>query len=313
MLISFSGCKNGADYYTRGVGIYPGNPAEDFSPNLVVDKINYRNLAKLRSAYHSSGYDYNLTAQLVTDGIIIHEMPDFISFSTSQGVLPKNEREWLLDHNSVTALSIEGAEIWIQFELNQVANIPEITGITINGNLTCSDKKPGGWEFVCSGSNDGVNWDELGKVKGAGLPGQERPNPFAKMLADLKSQGKDSTKRRPPNPFAFFSGPAGADSTIPKPSFTFNFRIPRNIRLINQSFEFNEPVAYHFYRVNLSAPCAENWRFGDLDFYKNETKLKMAPSHSFKSAWMSAGTGEEWVYVGMKVTRLRYWILQYVP
>jgi len=144
LLILFSGCKNGADYYTRGVGIYPGNPAEDFSPNLVVDKKNYRNLAKLRPAYHSSGYDYNLTAQLVTDGIIIHEMPDFISLSTSQGVLPKNEREWLLDHNSVTVARIEGTGIWIQLELNQEADIPEITGITINGSLTYSDKKPGG-------------------------------------------------------------------------------------------------------------------------------------------------------------------------
>jgi len=46
----------------------------------------------------------------------------------------------------------------------------------------------------------------------------------------------------------------------------------------------------------------KNWGFGDLDFYKNETKLKMAPSHSFKSAWMSAGTGEEWVYVDLGIS-----------
>jgi hypothetical protein len=95
MLISITGCKQKTNSYTRGVGIYPGNPKEDFSPILVTDNKNYRNLARLRPAYHSSSYDYNLTAQLVTDGIITNEMPDYISLSTNKGELPKNEREWL--------------------------------------------------------------------------------------------------------------------------------------------------------------------------------------------------------------------------
>src|ERR1035441_867652 len=50
--------------YTRGVGIYPGAPDEDFSPILLPDTSSiYRNLALLCPAYHSSAYDYNLTAQ----------------------------------------------------------------------------------------------------------------------------------------------------------------------------------------------------------------------------------------------------------
>ena len=75
--ISFSGSQNGTQSgvrsasspYNRAVGAYPGDPAEDFSPVLVPDSTAYRNLALLRPAYHSSSYDYNLTAQLVTDGI----------------------------------------------------------------------------------------------------------------------------------------------------------------------------------------------------------------------------------------------------
>src|SRR5208337_3303443 len=55
--------------YTRGVGVYPGDPRQDFGPTLVPDASTYRNLALHRPAYHSSCYDYNLTAQLVTDGI----------------------------------------------------------------------------------------------------------------------------------------------------------------------------------------------------------------------------------------------------
>src|SRR5271166_2286464 len=52
--------------YTRGIGIYPGAPSENFCPELVIDGSTYRNLALLRPAYHSSSYVYNLTAQLVT-------------------------------------------------------------------------------------------------------------------------------------------------------------------------------------------------------------------------------------------------------
>ncbi len=63
-VLSFAGEK-----YNRGVGIYPGNPDQDFAPALVTDSASYRNLALLKPAYHSSSYDYNLTAQLVIDGI----------------------------------------------------------------------------------------------------------------------------------------------------------------------------------------------------------------------------------------------------
>jgi hypothetical protein len=58
-----------AKEYTRGVGVYPGDRKEDFSPTMKIDSMNYRNLALHRPAYHSSCYNYNLTAQLITDGI----------------------------------------------------------------------------------------------------------------------------------------------------------------------------------------------------------------------------------------------------
>jgi len=67
-------------------------------------------------AYHSSGYDYNLTAQLFTDGMIL------------------------------------------------------------DGSLTYDEKKSDSWQFVCSGSNDGVTWDELGNVSCRYFPaGTQQP------------------------------------------------------------------------------------------------------------------------------------------
>ena len=58
-----------AQNYTRGLGVYPGDPRQFFGPSMAIDSTNYRNLALRRAAYHSSSYDYNLTATLITDGI----------------------------------------------------------------------------------------------------------------------------------------------------------------------------------------------------------------------------------------------------
>ena len=45
-------------------------------------------------AYQSSSYDYNLTAQLITDGIKDTKLPRWVAVSSSeQGELKKNERE----------------------------------------------------------------------------------------------------------------------------------------------------------------------------------------------------------------------------
>src|SRR4029079_8202424 len=81
---------------TRGVGIYPGDPAQDFAPTLVVDSSTYRNLALHRAAYQSSAYDYNLTAQLVTDGIVETTPPRWLGVSLStNGGQPTPEGESL--------------------------------------------------------------------------------------------------------------------------------------------------------------------------------------------------------------------------
>jgi hypothetical protein len=93
---------------TLGVGVYPGDPSENFAPASRLDQ-TYRNLALDRPAYQSSSYDYNLTAQLITDGIKDTNLPRWVAVSSSQqGELPRNEREYLLDHNWLTGVSLKG-------------------------------------------------------------------------------------------------------------------------------------------------------------------------------------------------------------
>jgi len=53
-----------AQQYTRGVGVYPGAPEEDFGPVMVVDAAQLSQPGSAPSAIPvERSYDYNLTAQ----------------------------------------------------------------------------------------------------------------------------------------------------------------------------------------------------------------------------------------------------------
>ncbi len=292
-----SSCKHNPHLYTRGVGIYPGSPIEDFSPTLVRDESTYRNIARLRPAWSSASYDYNLTAQLLTDGIIDSKVPSYISVSTNKGEIPRNEREWLLDQNRYTEYAIDGNDVYIQYKLNSESTPAAIDKIIINGTISYNDRKAGGWKFVCSGSDDGLNWTELSKFSGTGLPGREKPNPWAAFMDRPKKTGREQAKR--PSAFSFFDGPYGSDSTAPKPSFNFKFSLPGPQRNLDQTFIFNKQAAWHIYRISLSAPCAEKWVLTDLDFVSMGKSVVMVPSTRFTSAWMSSGNKGEWASVDL--------------
>jgi hypothetical protein len=148
--------------YTRGVGLYPGDPSQDFAPTLVPDSTTYRNLALHRPAYQSSAYDYNLTAQLVTDGIKETSLPRWISVSTSQqGTLRKNQRELMLDHNPVSTVNLDGAHAWVQFEFAGGQSAFEIDRLTVEARVQSSV-----WTCIVSASDDAQQWNELGRDSG---------------------------------------------------------------------------------------------------------------------------------------------------
>ncbi len=257
--------------YTRGVGIYPGNPAEDFAPVLVPDQTNYRNLALLRPAYHSSSYDYNLTAQLLTDGIKESTLPRWIvtTLSTS-GLAKKNEREFLLDHNSTSNVNLGGPTGWVQFELAGGDTPFEIDRIDLEAHIRTTPvpgaPKPaqpstprsrvGEWTCTVMGSDDGQTWAELGHSAGDIPP---TPTP-------------------PPGSLPFFA-PTGP---ILKPS----------VSLI--------PSAHsRIYRIELKSTFEGPWALNEVAFFNKNKQVEVAGPYRFNSAWMSEGDGEEWVYVDL--------------
>jgi len=163
-----------AQTYTRGIGVYPGDPAQNFGPALGPGGSTYRNLALDHPARHSSAYDYNLTAQLVTDGIKDTTLPRWLVTSTSNGgVLKKNERELALDHNVVSTVNVSGSPAWIQFEFAGGDGPLEVDRVDILASLRPNPQQAAGWTCIVSGSDDGQGWKELGRAAGDDRPGRE--------------------------------------------------------------------------------------------------------------------------------------------
>ncbi len=246
-----------AQHYTRGIGAYPGDPKESFSPSMKIDWTTYRNLAFHRPAYQSSCYDYNLTAQLVTDGIIESKLPGWIVVTTSSGgLVPRNEREWMVDRNEITQLAIAGSKVWVQLEMAGGYDAPQIDSFNISGALLVDSLQVKRWGISVSGSNDGTDWTRLGSVGGDRLPGDTLTGWFRDFY-------------------------------------------PKNMRIFSTPIKLNAMVQYKFYRIDLDSPNAESWSIGEFGMYHDGNRAEIGGPYRFNSAWKSAGSGEEWVYVDL--------------
>ena len=104
-----------AQVMNRPIGQYPGNPGEYYGPTLVANN-DYRNLALHRTAYQSSSWDFNLTSQLLTDGIVDEAAPAWLNVTTPEGPLPPHKREACIDGNEWTCNILMGGDTWLQYD-----------------------------------------------------------------------------------------------------------------------------------------------------------------------------------------------------
>jgi hypothetical protein len=246
LLLIASSAVASAQHYTRGLGVYPGDPKQYDGPSLVVDSTTYRNLALHRPAYQSSAYDYNLTAQLVTDGIKEPATPRWVVASTSDGgVLPKAQREAFLDEGVVSSVDIAGDHPWVQFDI-EGAEPPEIDHMDVVLRKIYAPAPQGGWTITAAGSYDGTTWSEVGRFTGIDFAGKH-------------------------------------DS---EPSFV-------------EPVVFTSPVRYRSYRLTFSGAGVKKWGVADVDLSDRGRPVYVAGPQVFSSAWMSAGSGEEWVSVDL--------------
>ena len=69
--------------------------------------------------------------------------------------------------------------------------------------------------------------------------------------------------------------------------------------MLNETLTFDQPGEYAYYRMRLKMEGAAYWAFFEMNFYNQDKLIDLLPSKFFNSAWMSATTGEEWVYVDL--------------
>ena len=248
-----------AEAYTRGIGLYPGLASENFNPSSVIDSTTYRNLALLRPAWHSSSYDYNLTAQLVTDGIKDTQLPTWVATATdARGPLPKNERELFLDHFAASVVALKGPNPSAQVELGGGTTVPSVDRVEVFATIPKA-ADIASLSITVLTSEDGRIWQEMGSS------GPMTPLPTTNFPPDLAH-----------------------DMLLFKPSIAL--KQLSNSR--HYKIQFNRANA-----TPDSADL--QWGIGDTAFYHGDTRVQIGGPYSFTSAWMSAGLSDEWVYVDL--------------
>ena len=254
VVAEFVGGEKGV--FTRGVGIYPGAASDVFSPTMRVEGTAYRNVALRRAAKHSSSYDYNLTAQLVTDGIKDTRMPRWVSVSTSvDGVLTKPDREIVLDHFPPVGIRLAGAKVSVQVEVGG-AEPPVVDKLRVFVALpeyvAAKDLR-----FAVEVSDDGRNWEEVGSAK---------------------AEEETATGNYPPD-------------------------LTRAMKLFYPWVTLKRAGAWRFYRVTCERVGHEaqavEWMVGQVEFWRGAERVEIGGPYEFTSAWMSAGSAEEWVSVDL--------------
>ena len=234
------------------------------------------NIALNRTATASSSYDYNLTAQLVTDGIMPDGEPAWLRVTTADGELPRREKEWTLDGGPYSKNTLSGANNFIEYEWSRQsfsAGCVRIVG-------TVAFREPAsGWSVKClAGGTDG-DLKSVGSVQGGGMPGERR------MSMKVTDPNKETEEILCPACMLYLEIP-----------------VEKNVGFSHFKIEFNMPGAI-WWEIN-SVDFTEGSSFGvsrDSGPYdsKESRGLNMLPSEMFTSAWMSADAEPQWICVDL--------------
>ncbi len=233
----------------------------------------YRNLALHRPAFHSSSYDYNLTAQLITDGIKDTRLPTWVAVSLEGvGPLSKPDREIFLDHFPITTIELKGTRPSVFLELGGGESAPAIDRVATYAWLP-AHVDAGSLKITIAVSDDGRTWIEAGSADGL------QPIDATNYPPDLKR-----------------------NAVLYHPSIPLQ-------RVSNSRFY---RVTYESSAI-LSGALQVQWHAGEVAFFHQDQRVQIGGPYDFTSAWMSAGLDEEWVYVDLggvcTIDRVQlYWI-----
>ncbi len=249
-----------AQQLNRPIGQYPGNPSEYYGPTLVQDN-SYRDIALHRMVYQSSSWDFNLTSQLLTDGIIDEHLPAWLNVSTPEGPLPPHKREACIDGNEWTSNIVMGGNTWLQYDWENMAiDIDELEMVC---SMAYREDAPQGFKIRLLTSKDGKKWKVADEWAGDALPGEPS---YRRVHSDPnKNSGDDLLPTR---------------------------NIDHTFKLMGKPFS-------HM-KLEMITSSAVHWTITELKLLKGGKRAKgILPAEHFVSAWRSLGNRDEWVTVDL--------------
>ncbi|MDE5561623.1 MAG: beta-glycosidase [Bacteroidaceae bacterium] len=170
---------------TRGIGVYPGRPDQYFGPGFRTDT-TYRNLALHRAVYQSEAYDFNLTAQLLTDGVKDTRQPAFLDVLANGQPLPANERELTINDSEWSSIPVEGSEATLTY---MWANMDvEADEVIVEGFVAYNENVPfESYAIECETTGSKTQTFAIG---GNTLPGTPRKR---RVVSDPNKQTDEAT------------------------------------------------------------------------------------------------------------------------
>jgi len=235
------------------------------------------NIALNKQATATSNYDYNLTAQLITDGITITSEPSWLKVSTAQGELPKREKEWTIDKGPFSASRLEGKSNFLEYKWSNESYFAKVVRVT--GTVAFeSDGSPAQWSIKCLASSAGNQIKNVGGISGKGLPG------MAYGTAEYDDPNKN-------------------EGSVTLPQRLFVYEIPLDC------------VDFNYFKIEFDMSGAKFWKINSVDFAtdsfgkntdsghfydsKESRGFSVIPSESFTSAWMSADADPQSIVVDL--------------
>ncbi len=251
-----------AQVMNRPIGQYPGNPNEYYGPTLVQDNsYGYRNLALFRTVYQSSSWDFNLTSQLLTDGIYGMESPAWLNVTTPEGPIPPHKREACIDGNEWTSNTVMGGDTWLQYDWQGMTiDIDELEMVC---SMAYREDAPQGFMIRLLTSKDGKKWKVADEWKGDSLPGE----------TSWRRVHSDPNKNT-------------GDDMLPT-------------RDIDHTFHIKGKDFSHM-KLEMVTPSAVHWTITELKLRKDGRRASgILPATHFGSAWRSLGSQGEWVSIDL--------------
>jgi hypothetical protein len=252
-----------AQVMNRPIGQYPGNPSEYYGPSVEDGngRSNLEYMSKYHTVYQSSSWDFNLTSQLLTDGIIGKEAPAWLNVTTPDGPLPPHKREACIDGNEWTSNIVMGGNTWLQYDWEGMAiDIDEVEMVC---SMAYREDGAQGFKIRLLTSNDGKKWKIADQWTGDTLPG----------TASYRRVHSDPNKN-------------SGDDLLPTRDIDHTFHI--------------KGKAFSHMKLEMVTPNAVHWTITELKIRKDGKRATgILPAEHFVSSWRSLGNRDEWVTVDL--------------